>query len=253
MKIAYCGYSRAGQECLYRLLNRKVACADIQVFTHDTPENNEFVAHLKSLGINYTFQPINDCYDAIAALKPDFLISVYYRFIISSKILQCVTGNSMNLHPSLLPKYRGTKSSVWALINGESHTGISFHVINERVDDGHILLSEKAEILETDTAFSLYHKLVSLFVENFDSAFNLLVEGYAGKPQVGQPTYYRRELPFGGKRNFSDVTYEEASRYVRAMFFPPFKGAIFELPNLKTVEVLDVKDLVRYKDLMKEG
>ena len=52
----------------------------------------------------------------------------------------------MNLHPSLLPKYKGSKSSVWALLNNEKQTGISFHLMTSDVDNGNIILQIESKI-----------------------------------------------------------------------------------------------------------
>ena len=57
----------------------------------------------------------------------------------------------MNSHPSLLPLYRGVKSSVWAILNGEKYTGISYHFMNDNIDDGKLIL--KRYISAEDTAF----------------------------------------------------------------------------------------------------
>lgn len=254
MKILYCGFARAGLECLNSLLLRGVQAKDILVFTHDTEENGKFREFLDFSKIEYTFEPINRCAERVEEFKPDYLLSVYYRYIVSGQILEMVSGRAMNLHPSLLPKYRGTKSSVWALLQNERQTGISFHYMNEKIDDGRIILSKSIDILETDTAFSLYHKLISLFVANFSAAFERLVDGFTGIEQVGSPSYFKRELPFGGKRRLSEISYDEATRFVRAMYFPPFKGALFILPNNEVVEISDVRDLDAFKGFChKEG
>jgi methionyl-tRNA formyltransferase len=158
----------------------------------------------------------------------------------------------MNLHPSLLPAYRGAKSSVWALLNGERETGITFHYITELVDEGNIIFQEKIDILETDTAFSLYNKLISLFIYNFTNALTMLISNYSGEVQKGVASYYKRKLPFSGKKHFEKTTYDEAKKFVKAMYFPPYKGASFSSDKHETVEVKTIKDLKKYKNLFME-
>lgn len=251
MKVLYCGFGRPGLECLYQLMSCfNVKTKNILVFTHESNENIEFVEHLTNNRITYFVNSINDHVEEITKFHPDYLLSVYYRRIIKPKILEIVKYKAMNLHPSLLPAYRGTKSSVWALLNNEKQTGISFHYINDKIDDGNIILQKEIEITNEDTAYSLYHKLISVFSKNFDIAFQLLIESYKGYQQKGMVSYYSRDLPYGGIRRFDEITYQQAENFVKAMYFPPYKGAMFEKKNREKVEILHIEDLIEYKDII---
>jgi methionyl-tRNA formyltransferase len=251
MKIIYCGFGRAGLECFYQLLSSyNIEVENLLVFTHDSEENSEFIKHLENNNIKYYKDSVNNYINEVNSFKPDYLISVYYRFIIKKEILEIVNHKAMNLHPSLLPAYRGTKSSVWALLNNEKQTGVSFHYINEKIDDGNIILQKSIDINSNDTAYSLYHKLISVFVRNFNEAFDLVINNYIGKKQVGEISYYKRELPYNGIRKFSEITYKEAEQFVKAMFYPPFKGAMFEKDDGTIIEILSIKDLFDYKYLI---
>jgi methionyl-tRNA formyltransferase len=253
MKIVYCGFGRAGLECFYQLVNSlNLEMSNIIVFTHDVEENREFITHLKNNSVECFFDSVNSHYENLTTFKPDLLLSVYYRFIIKSEILKLVNYKAMNLHPSLLPAYRGTKSSVWALINGEKETGISFHYITEVVDEGKIILQKKINILDTDTAYSLYNKLISLFVLNFSEALDRLINNYEGEVQKGQVSYYKRELPFGGEKSFDELTYNEARQFVKAMYFPPYKGALFSSNDQEKIEIKTLTELEQYKDLFRK-
>ena len=249
MKIVFCGFGRAGLECFYQLtIHYEINNDDIIVFTHDADGNKDFEKHLSNNGIKYFYDKINDCHDELITFSPDYLISVYYRYIINKNILDVVGYKAMNCHPSLLPLYRGTKSSVWAILNNERETGITYHYINEKIDDGNILLQVKLKINKTDTAYSLYHKLISLFSLNFSKALDKLIENYPGYMQVGISTYYKRELPYQGVRSFQDTTYQEAILFLRAMYYPPFKGAIFRQKNGDEIEITDLAELMIYKN-----
>ena len=141
MKIVYCGFGRAGLECFYLLVNSlNLEMSNIIVFTHDAEENRDFITNLRNNRVEYSFDSVNKHYKSLVTFKPDLLVSVYYRFIIKSQILKLVNYKAVNLHPSLLPSYRGTKSSVWALIIGDNETGISFHYITDNLYDGKIIL-----------------------------------------------------------------------------------------------------------------
>ena len=222
------------------------------VFTHDVKENEYFIEHLKNNKINFVFHNINLMEKEIFEFSPNYIISIHYRYILSDNILKIVQYKAMNLHPSLLPKYRGTKSSVWALINNEKYTGISFHYMNKNIDDGNLLLQKKLKILDSDNAFSLYHKLISLSIKYFSRAFKLLLNDYKGYTQIGAKSYYKREIPFGGKFKFSEININDAKQFVKAMYFPPYTGAIFEKDTNEPIEIKDINELDKYKDLFKK-
>ena len=247
MKIVFCGYGRAALECFYQLTGSyDVKSSDIMVFTHDTSENEEFVKHLKVNNIRLAYDNINNSLDLIREFHPDYLLSVYYRHIVSIDILNIVNHKAMNLHPSLLPAYKGTKSSVWAILNNEKYTGVSFHYMDSSIDTGRIILKKKITIRKEDTAYSLYHKLISVFSSNFCKAFNLLIDDYDGMEQKGASSYYSRKLPYNGEIKIKDLNIESACRFVRAMYFPPYKGAVFILKDGSKVEVNSIENLHHY-------
>jgi len=216
------------------------------VFTHDTSENEGFVKHLKINNIRLTYKNVNSSLDLIREFCPDCLLSIYYRYIVSVDILNIVNHKAMNLHPSLLPAYKGTKSSVWAILNNEKYTGVSFHYMDTGIDTGRIILQKKIAIKEEDTAYSLYHKLIGVFSSNFCQAYDLLMAGYNGVEQKGLSSYYSRKLPYEGKMEIKDLKFDDAWRFVRAMYFPPYKGAVFILKDGSNVEIDSIESLCHY-------
>jgi len=247
MRIIFCGYGRAALECLYQLTgNYDIKPSDIMVFTYDTSENEEFVNHLKVNNIRLTYDNVNSSLDLIREFCPDCVLSVYYRHILSIDILNIVNNKAMNLHPSLLPAYKGAKSSVWAILNNEKYTGVSFHYMDSGIDTGRIILQKEITIKEEDTAYSLYHKLIGVFSSNFCEAFDLLMADYNGMEQKGLSSYFSRKLPYGGEMEIKDLNLEDAWRFVRAMYFPPYTGAVFILKDGSKVEINSIKSLHHY-------
>lgn len=95
----------------------------------------------------------------LQALKPDLQIVVAFRML--PKIVWSLPRlGTVNLHASLLPKYRGAAPINWAIINGEKTTGVTTFFIREDIDTGDILFQEEVEITETDNAGSLHDKLM---------------------------------------------------------------------------------------------
>lgn len=105
-------------------------------------------------------------------LKPDLIVVVAFR-ILPPEILQIPRLGSVNLHASLLPKYRGAAPIHWAVINGETETGCTVFFLGEKVDTGHILDKVKTDIGPDETAGDLYGRLkelgAGLLVETVDN------------------------------------------------------------------------------------
>ena len=92
-------------------------------------------------------------------LKPDVMVVVAYGKILPKEILDIPKYGAINVHGSLLPKYRGSAPIQWAIINGESKTGITTMYMNEGMDTGDMILKEEIDILDSDTYGTLYEKL----------------------------------------------------------------------------------------------
>jgi methionyl-tRNA formyltransferase len=108
-------------------------------------------------------QPVSikdkDFFDTIVRLKPDIFIVVAYGHILPRNILAIPKTGVINLHASLLPKYRGSAPIQWAIINGEKETGVTTMLLDEGMDTGDILLSSKAKIAKVDTSATLHDRL----------------------------------------------------------------------------------------------
>ena len=98
----------------------------------------------------------------ISAFKPALIYSFSYRHLIPASVLELAPLGAFNLHPSLLPAYRGRAPVNWVLVNGERETGVSLHYMVARADAGDIVGQRAVAIDDTDNALTLYRKLVPL-------------------------------------------------------------------------------------------
>lgn len=120
------------------------------------------------------FQPvkIRQDYQKIIDLKPDLIITCAYGQIIPKELLECAKYKAINIHASILPKYRGSAPINWAIINGDKKTGITLMYMDEHMDTGDIIKIAETDIKETDTYGSLYERLsligAELLKENLD-------------------------------------------------------------------------------------
>ncbi|MCP5066963.1 MAG: hypothetical protein GY946_10385, partial [bacterium] len=96
----------------------------------------------------------------LAELSPDLLVVCSFDQIIPASIIGLATCGVINIHPSLLPRYRGATPVFWTLANGEGSTGVTAHLIeDEKVDSGRIVWQDSLEILPEDTTGSLRKRL----------------------------------------------------------------------------------------------
>ena len=101
----------------------------------------------------------NEGVEDLKALKPDLMVTCAFGQILSQEILDIPTIGTINIHASLLPKYRGSSPIQWAIINGEKVTGITIMFTDVGVDTGDIILQDELQIENTDTAGTLFDKL----------------------------------------------------------------------------------------------
>jgi methionyl-tRNA formyltransferase len=100
--------------------------------------------------------------DQLAEQKPDLLIVVAYGLILPQRVLDIPTWGAVNVHASLLPKYRGAAPIQWALISGEKETGVTTMRLDAGMDTGDILLQGREPIRDTDTAQGLHDRLAEM-------------------------------------------------------------------------------------------
>jgi methionyl-tRNA formyltransferase len=116
---------------------------------------------------------------AIRELAPDLIVVMAYGQIIKSDLLRMPPLGCLNLHPSLLPKYRGAAPIAWAIVRGETVTGVTTLFMNERIDAGEILLQREVSIATDDTAASLGARLVTVGAELVIATIDRLCTGTA--------------------------------------------------------------------------
>jgi methionyl-tRNA formyltransferase len=100
--------------------------------------------------------------DKIVGLHPDLIVVIAFGQKIGSELINLPPKGAINVHASLLPKYRGAAPINWAIINGETETGISIITLAEKMDAGQVLAQEKTDIGENETAGELHDRLAQI-------------------------------------------------------------------------------------------
>ena len=125
----------------------------------------------------------------LAALKPDLAVVVAYGRLLKAETLAVPVLGTLNVHFSLLPKYRGAAPVQWSLVHGETRTGVTLFWLDEGMDTGPICLSRSVAIETDDDAQSLFNKLIPLGVLALEDALCDLEAGKTHRaPQTGEPS-----------------------------------------------------------------
>ena len=119
----------------------------------------------------------DDFYDALAARRPDLFVVVAFGHILQKRILDIPLFGSINMHASLLPAYRGPAPIQWAIINGETETGVTSMLMDKGLDTGEVLLSEKTPIMTDDTAGTLHDRLSELAARVLVNTIDAIASG----------------------------------------------------------------------------
>jgi len=114
---------------------------------------------------------------AMEDIKPDLFVVVAFGHILSQEILNIPSLGAVNIHASLLPKYRGAAPIQWAVINGERETGVTAMFMDKGMDTGDIILTSKVEIAHDDTAGSLHDKLAEAGAVLLDKTLKAIEAG----------------------------------------------------------------------------
>lgn len=165
----------------------------------------------------------------------DVLVSVNYLFIIEEKVIKLAKKLCFNVHGSLLPKYRGRTPHVWAIINNESETGITAHVIDQDCDSGDIIKQVKVKINQVDTGASILEKFKELYIPLVESILtdcdmNLLS---FTKQDESKATYFGKRTPEDGRIDWN-WSVERIINWVRAQS-KPYPGAFTYYNNKKLI------------------
>jgi len=167
--------------------------------------------------------------------KVDILFSVNYLFIIEKELIEYPKLFSLNIHGSLLPKYRGRTPHVWAIINGETKVGVTVHKIDTGVDTGDILLQKEIELDEENTGSDVLSKYNIIYPKLINDTINVILDNKAVfiEQVKSKATYFGKRIPEDGKINWN-WSKERTRNWVRAQA-NPYPGAFTYLNNEKII------------------
>ena len=238
MKAVVFAYHEIGYVCLEELLKSKIEVSAL--FTHkDDPGEEIWFRTPRMLAEQHRiplFEPesLRDplWVERVKAFAPDYLFSFYYRHMLPREILEVPRIAPLNLHGSLLPRFRGRCPVNWVLIEGEEVTGLTLHLMEVKPDAGEVVARKEVAIDFEDTAHTLALKLVRAARTLMADVMPLLEAGsFETRPQTGASSYYGGRKPEDG---IIDWTKSAKSIYnlVRAVTHP-YPGAYTFLDGRK--------------------
>ena len=228
-------YHDVGVRCLKTLLSGGVE-VPLVVTVADDPHETQWFASVAETAREYGLEVVvpddpntPEFAARLAGLEADFLFSFYYRAMLGAPLLECARRGALNMHGSLLPRYRGRAPVNWAILNGERESGATLHYMVARADAGDIVDQQAVPILENDEACEVYAKVTAAAEIVLARSLPGLIAGSA--PRRAQPIvpgeYFGRRGPEDGRIDWNWPA-RRVHDLVRAVA-PPFPGAFGEV------------------------
>ncbi|MGH7815109.1 MAG: formyltransferase [Candidatus Binataceae bacterium] len=224
------GYHEMGFACIEALLELGAPIAAL--FTHRDDPHEEIwwrscaeLAERRGIPVHAPDGVDESWASKIAAMKPAVVYSFSYRYLIPESILAIPPLGAYNLHPSMLPAYRGRAPINWMLVNGEREGGVTLHRMVARADAGDIVAQRAIAIAEDDTALTLYRKLVPIGAELVTEMHPRIVAGTAPRRtmDLSRGSYFGRRRPEDGRIDWNCPA-RQIYNLVRAVTHP-YPGA----------------------------
>jgi len=235
-------YHDVGVRCLSVLLAHGVRVPLVVTHEDDPKENIWFgsvkrLAELHGIPVVAPEQADEALAARVEALKPDFLFSFYYRFMLGARFLKAAKQGALNMHGSLLPKFRGRVPVNWAIIQGERQAGASLHYMEIKPDAGDLVDQQAVPILPDDTAGQVFAKVAVAAEQVLDRSLPALLLGQAPRTPLDlkSGSYYGRRRPEDGRIDWTKPAWS-VHNLIRAVA-PPYPGAYSTLAG-KPLKVL---------------
>ena len=235
MRAVVFAYHEVGSRCLQTLLEGGV---DVQlVITHtDDPNERIWFSSVAEVARKAGIPVITpdsasdpDVQARIAAIHPDYIFSFYYRQMIPMSVLDLAGIAPLNMHGSLLPKYRGRVPINWAVLHGETETGATLHVMAEKPDAGDIVAQQAVAIGPDETAGEVFANVTAAAAATLKGVLPKLLKGEVPRHpnDLIQGSYFGGRKPEDGRIHWNQPA-AQVYNLIRAVA-PPYPGAFTDL------------------------
>lgn len=263
MRIVIVGYGEMLQAIVSGVLKTKHQI--VGVFRHDNvlcrtflskllekikpSMDSNFIRNLKLYDIKANSVNSQEFRDELKRLKADIVLVASWSEKFSMQTINMLKHGCINVHPALLPKYRGPNPYIHVIMNQETQSGVTFHQMDVNYDTGAILHQASIPVLPNDTGMSLKLRCCDLAHQEVQVLFNNFKEKFSNPiSQNEKEATYQAQFPLADCiLNFEKETAAEIDRKIRALTpwaktFIPHKNQFFEFENYKVYNKTSEKD-----------
>ena len=234
-------YHNVGVGCIKALLDAGIQIELVVTHADDPHENIWFgsvAALCQERSIPYVQPEASDLLELLPQFKkiaPDYIFSFYYRHLISTAILDTARIAALNMHGSLLPKYRGRAPVNWAILHGETETGASLHIMEAKPDAGDIVGQVAVPIHPDEDATAVFAKVSNAAIKVMQAALPELLQGRVPRTPnaLAKGSYFGGRKPEDGRIHWNQSA-KQVHDLIRAVA-PPYPGAFTDWQGARMV------------------
>ena len=249
MKVVFFGATKFSEEVLNHLIENDItpSCLftipqEFSISYSSTKVKNynyselEIIANKNSIPCYYiesseNGKKINDYFDVINEIKPDVILIMGWYYMVPKKIRDIATYGTWGIHGSMLPNYAGGAPLVWAILNGESETGVTLFKLDDGVDDGDIIEQKVIIIEDTDSIKEVYEKVTILSKEILLSSLKNISRIVFTPQDKSKIKVFPQRKPQDGELDLTK-TAKELYNFIRAQS-SPYPGAFIKTSDGK--------------------
>ncbi|PBE75145.1 methionyl-tRNA formyltransferase [Clostridioides difficile] len=268
MKIVFMGTPDIAVPCLQKIIDEKYEILGI-VTQPDKPKGRGKklgMSPVKELAIENNipvYQPVKardkEFIDKIKSLNPDVIVVVAFGQILPKEILEIPKLGCINVHVSLLPKYRGAAPINWVIINGEEKTGVTTMYMDEGLDTGDMILKTEVNLDENITAGELHDKMMNIGAETLKETLRLIEEGNAPREVQNHEEFSYAPIM---NKSLGNIDFSKSAREIHNLVrgvnpwpsaYTTYNDVIMKVWKTKVLDEKSTKDVGTIIDVSKDG
>ncbi|MGO0911789.1 methionyl-tRNA formyltransferase, partial [Clostridioides difficile] len=268
MKIVFMGTPDIAVPCLQKIIDEKYEILGV-VTQPDKPKGRGKklgMSSVKELAIENNipvYQPVKardkEFIDKIKSLNPDVIVVVAFGQILPKEILEIPKLGCINVHVSLLPKYRGAAPINWVIINGEEKTGVTTMYMDEGLDTGDMILKTEVNLDENITAGELHDKMMNIGAETLKETLRLIEEGNAPREVQNHEEFSYAPIM---NKSLGNIDFSKSAREIHNLVrgvnpwpsaYTTYNDVIMKVWKTKVLDEKSTKDVGTIIDVSKDG
>ncbi|HFL2520607.1 TPA: methionyl-tRNA formyltransferase [Clostridioides difficile] len=268
MKIVFMGTPDIAVPCLQKIIDEKYEILGV-VTQPDKPKGRGKklgMSPVKELAIENNipvYQPVKardkEFIDKIKSLNPDVIVVVAFGQILPKEILEIPKLGCINVHVSLLPKYRGAAPINWVIINGEEKTGVTTMYMDEGLDTGDMILKTEVNLDENITSGELHDKMMNIGAETLKETLRLIEEGNAPREVQNHEEFSYAPIM---NKSLGNIDFSKSAREIHNLVrgvnpwpsaYTTYNDVIMKVWKTKVLDEKSTKDVGTIIDVSKDG